>query len=104
MTAWLVIAAVAAGTYAFRTVTFVLLGSRQLPSWTDRPFAVLAPAAIAALVASMVLTDHGRLDPVGLPEACSLVAVLIVVSRNGSIGRGMVIGFATLWALSAVGT
>ena len=37
MTAWLVIAAVAIGTYGLRVSMFLILGRWSLPAWTERP-------------------------------------------------------------------
>jgi len=60
MTTWLVIAAVAIGTYVLRASMFVVLGGRTLPAWTERPMALIGPAAVAALVTSIVATGGGR--------------------------------------------
>ena len=103
MSTWIVILVIAAGTYAFRSVAFALVGTRGLPGWTDRPLALVAPAAISALVATMVFTDHGVPMVPGLPETVALAATFVVVSRTGNVAAGMVCGFPVLWVLSAVG-
>jgi branched-subunit amino acid transport protein len=103
VTAWLVILAVGAGTYAYRAVMFAVLGTRRLPLWTDRPLALVGPAAIGALVGGMLLTDHGRFDPAGWVEVLAVVAAFLAVRRTGDVFRGLLVGFACLWALGAAG-
>lgn len=103
MTAWTVILAVGLGTFAFRAVTFGVLGGRSLPGWTDRPLGFVGPAAIGALVGAMVFTHHGRIEIAGLAELGAIVAAFMVVRRTGDVARGLLIGFPILWALSALG-
>jgi branched-subunit amino acid transport protein len=56
----------------------------------------VAPAAISALVATMVLTDHGTPRIPGLPETCALAATFVVVRRTGNVAAGMLCGFPVL--------
>jgi branched-subunit amino acid transport protein len=103
VTAWLVILAVGAGTYGYRAVMFALLGNRRLPAWTDRPLALVGPAAIGALVGGMLLTDHGTFDPAGWVELVAVVAAFVAVRRTGDVFHGLITGFALLWMLGAIG-
>ena len=50
--AWVIVAAVAAGTMAIKAAGPVLLGSRALPAPVQSVVALLAPALLAALVAT----------------------------------------------------
>ena len=103
MNDWAVVLAVGVGTYLLRATLFVVIGTRPLPGWTERPLALVAPAGIAALVATMVLTDHGRLAPAGIAPLAAVAASFLAVRASGSVARGLVVGFPVLWALSAVG-
>lgn len=103
MTVWLVIVGVGIGTFLFRATMFVLLDDRNLPAWTDRPLALVGPAAIGALVGGMVLTSEGRPGVAGLPELCSVVAAFATVRVCGDVSRGLFAGFAVLWALTWLG-
>lgn len=103
MTVWLVLLAIGAGTYLLRSAMFVFVDAGSLPSWTERPLAYVAPAAIAALVSSMVLTDHGSFAPGSISEVGAVVAAFVTVRLSGSIVGGLVVGFPVLWALSAAG-
>ena len=78
------------------SVAFDLEGTRCLPAWTDKPLSLVAPAAISALVATMVLTDHGTPRIPGLPETCALAATFVVVRRTGNVAAGMLCGFPVL--------
>jgi branched-subunit amino acid transport protein len=97
VTAWLVILAVGLGTYAFRAVGFVVVG---LPAWTQRPLAFVSPAALGALVGGMLLTGHGHAEVPALAEAGAVVAAFVTVRRTGNVGRGILVGFPVLWALT----
>jgi hypothetical protein len=55
--AWMVVAAVAGGTVAVKAAGPVLLGGRPLPERARNVIALLAPALLAALVATTTLAD-----------------------------------------------
>lgn len=103
MTTWIVIVAVGLGTYVLRASMFVALGDRSLPAWTERPLAFVGPAAIAALVSGMVLTDHGSFAPAGAVELAAVGTAFVAVRRTGDVAKGLLAGFAVLWALAAAG-
>lgn len=103
MTAWWVVLAVGLGTYAFRAVTFAVIGARRLPAWTQRPLTFVGPAAIGALVGGMVLTQHGRIEIAGPAELGAVVAAFVAVRRSGNVVHGLVAGFTVLWCLTAIG-
>jgi branched-subunit amino acid transport protein len=102
VTAWIVILSVAGGTYALRASMFVLLGSRTLPTWTTAPMALVAPAAIAALVASLLFTSGGRLAVAGLPELAAVVVGFVAVRRSGNVMHAFVFGLPAMWLLEVV--
>lgn len=100
MNTWLVVIAVGLGTYAFRAFAFLVVGDGGLPAWTRRPLAFVSPAALGALVGGMLLTGHGHAEVPGLAEAVAVAAAFVTVRRTGNVGRGILVGFPVLWALT----
>ena len=103
MTAWFVLVAGALGTYALRASMFVMLGSRRLPAWTATPMGLVAPAAIAALVTSMLALRGG--EPV-VPAGAELVAVIagfLAVRRTGNVMHAFAAGMPVMWLATAFG-
>lgn len=100
MTVWIVIVAVGLGTYALRAVMFATVDAHRLPSWTDRPLAFVGPAALGALVGSMLLVRHGTLHVPALPDVVAAGAAFVTVRRTGNVAHGMAVGFPVLWALT----
>jgi uncharacterized membrane protein len=86
--AWLVVAAVGIGTIAVKAAGPVLLGGRPLPDRVQRVVALLAPALLAALVATATLGSGQQLVAdarlIGLGAAIVALAlrapVLLVVA------------------------
>jgi branched-subunit amino acid transport protein len=102
MTTWLTILAVAAGTYGFRVSMFVLLGRRSLPAWTAQPIALIAPAAIGALVASMLFGGHSGPDLPELAEISAVVAGFAAVRRTGNVLHAFAVGLPVFWVIHAL--
>ena len=100
MTVWLVIFAVGLGTYLFRAVMFAAVGAHALPAWTDRPLAFVGPAALGALVGSMLLTSGGSAHLAALPEAAAATAAFLTVRRTGNVAHGMAVAFPVIWTLT----
>ena len=103
MTTWMVIAAVAIGTYGFRVSMLLVLGGRSLPAWTDRPMALIGPAAVAALVTSLVLTSGGRFIAPPAPVAAAVVAGFVATRRSGNVMHAFAAGLPVFWLLTALG-
>lgn len=102
MTAWLVILAVGVGTYVLRASMFVFVGRRTLPAWTATPMGFVAPAAVAALVASMVFTANGSIDAPPLPELAAVTTGFLAARRTGNVMLAFAFGMPTFWLLSAL--
>ncbi len=103
MTIWLTIDAAAAGTYGLRVSMFLILGDKALPSWAEKAMTYVSPAAVAALVASMVMTTAGR---VTVPELTSLAAVtagFLAVRRSGNVMHAFAVGLPVFWVFTALG-
>jgi branched-subunit amino acid transport protein len=103
MNVWLTIIGIGAGTYILRASMFVLLGRRSLPAWTEAPMALIGPAAIAALVTSMLLTRHGSLVAPPLAELTAIVCGIAAVRRSGNVMHAFAAGMPAFWIVSLLG-
>ncbi|HEX6389691.1 MAG TPA: AzlD domain-containing protein [Solirubrobacteraceae bacterium] len=80
---WLLIGGCAAVTFAIKAAGPVALGGRELPVWFDRIVRLLAPALLAALVATHTFADGDRLA-VGA-NTVGVAAAGVVMWRTQSI-------------------
>lgn len=103
MTAWLVILTVAAGTYLFRVAMFLVVDRWSPPPRTAAALGLVAPAAIAALVASAMLTADHRVSVAPLAELLAIGAAFVVVRRTGNVSHAFFVGLPLVWALTAIG-
>jgi branched-subunit amino acid transport protein len=94
--AWVLVGGCAAVTAAIKGVGPFALGGRPLPRWLSGVVGLLAPALLAALVATHALAD-GRHLKVGAVSAGVLIAGL-VIWRTGSVA-GCVVSAAVIAAL-----
>ena len=80
-TVWLVVAAVGAGTIAIKGAGPLLLGGRELPTRLMTLLRLLAPAVLAALVATQVFVSGERLalDERAIGLAVAFVALVLRV-------------------------
>lgn len=77
---WLLIAALVAMTAATKALGPALVGGRDLPVWATGVIATMAPALLAALVATAVLADERRLA-VGADTAGVAVGAVLLLCR-----------------------
>ena len=95
---WVLVLAIGAGTMAIKAAGPVLLGSRPLPPTVRSVVALLAPALLAALVATATLADGTRLAPdarlIGLGAAvvalllrAPVLAVVVVAAAAAALAR-----------------
>lgn len=80
---WSVIAGCAAVTFAIKAAGPVALGGRELPAWFDGIVRLLAPALLAALVATHMFAEGDRLA-VGA-NTVGVAAAGVVMWRTQSI-------------------
>lgn len=93
MTAVLVLAAVAAGTWALRVAFVTFIDVDALPSLVREALDYLGPAVMAALIITTLAHGEGHAGlRLSLPEVAGLVAAAVVALRTGAL----------LWALAAV--
>lgn len=101
-TFWIVMPALAAGTYAIRFSFLGTLGARPLPGWLTRALRYTAVAVLPALVAPGVLwppATGGETDPARLSAALVTLAVGVMTR---STMAAILAGGGTLFALLAV--
>lgn len=99
MTNWMVIVAIAVGTYAIRVSMFVGLAGRPVPAWLASRFDVVGPAAIGALLAAYVLGHRHTAPPVAVAGAVAFVAA----RRTGNLYAALVAGLPLVWTLQRLG-
>ncbi len=95
-----VIAGCALVTFAIKAVGPVALGGRELPAWFIGVVGLLAPALLAALVATQALADGERLA-VGADTA-GVAAGGLVAWRTGSIVACVIVAAAVTAGLRAL--
>ena len=99
--AWLVVASVGAATMAIKASGPVLLGGRELPAPLARVVDLLAPALLAALVATQALTTGQEL--VLDERAAGLAAAGAAVALRAPILATVAVAALTTAALRALG-
>lgn len=99
--AWLVVAVLGAATIAIKASGPVLLGAGELPAPLARVVDVLAPAVLAALVATQAFASGERL--VLDERAVGLAAAAVCVALRAPILATVIVAAATTALLRAVG-
>jgi branched-subunit amino acid transport protein len=99
--AWVLVAGCTAVTAAIKGVGPVALGGRPLPGWLAAIVALLAPALLAALVATHALAD-GRQLRIGAVTV-GVLAAGVVMWRTGSVAWCVVAAAAVTALLRALG-
>jgi branched-subunit amino acid transport protein len=94
------IAGCAVVTAAIKAAGPVALGGRDLPEWSTRVIVLLAPALLAALVATAALADGDELA-LGA-ETAGVGAAGLVVWRTGSIVACVAVAAAVTAGLRAL--
>lgn len=97
----IVLAVVIAGTYLLRVGGLLLIRDGNVPALLDHPLALLGPAAVTALVVSIMSGG----DAAGVPVAAviAVVAGFVVARRTGNLLYSLAIGLPVMWAMSAAG-
>ena len=101
--AWLIVVAVGLGTIAIKAAGPVVLGGRSLPARLGGVVALLAPALLAALVATAALGSGQRLvvdaRVIGLAAAAlaiwlraPVLVVVLVAAGSAAVARVLGIG------------
>jgi branched-subunit amino acid transport protein len=97
---WLVIGAIGLGTYVLR-LSMLLLFSRRLMGDPNRAcLQYVAPAALAALVTTMLAPNGTVANPV---ELLAVVAGFAASRRSGNVLHALAVGLPVLLVIDAVG-
>ena len=97
---WLVIGLCAATTFAIKAAGPIALGGRDLPRWFEGIIKLMAPALLAALVATQVLADGERLA-IG-EDTAGVAAGGLVFWRTQSVVACVVVAAALTAGLRAL--
>ncbi len=102
MVVWIVLACVTAGTYLLRIGGLLLVRDGQVPQWLDSPLALLGPAAVTALVVSIIVPSGGG-DGASLAAIGAIGVGFVVARRTGNLLYSLAAGLPSMWVLSAIG-
>jgi branched-subunit amino acid transport protein len=100
---WLIILAIAFGTYVLRFSFLGIIGDRELPAWVGRHLRYVGVAVMPAIVAPLVLrprAPNGETDPARI--AAAFVAFGIAVwtkSVVGTVFGGLSTLYIVMWLL-----
>jgi branched-subunit amino acid transport protein len=101
---WLLVLAVGAGTMAIKAAGPVLIGDRRLAAPIEGVVALLAPALLAALVATATLASGREIVPdariIGLAAAIAALllrapVLVVVIVAAGAAAAARLLGVAT---------
>jgi branched-subunit amino acid transport protein len=99
MSALVVFAIAAVGSYVLRLTMLVVLGGRTLPRAMVTPVGLIGPAAVGALTAG-ALAGHGHVAD--MPTIAASITAFAVVRRTRNMTYGLLAGFPVLWLLHAL--
>lgn len=100
---WVVILALAAGSFAFKFGFMALVGSRPLPNWLLRHLRYTAVALLPALVAPLVVWPTATDGAPDLPRFAAAVVCFAVGYFARSVLAAMFTGGAVLYGLLYIG-
>ena len=102
MSAWAVLMAVGLGSYALRALMLLVASSRELPPAVESALALVAPAALGAMLASMLLAGGGVTEVAPWPELLAVGCGFVAVRRTDNLLAAFAVGLPVLWAASAL--
>lgn len=103
MTAWIVILAIGVVGYGLRAAALVVVAGRPLPERLQLPIAFVGPAAMAALLASLLFTDAGTVHAVPPVELVAVAAGAAATWRTGNVLHAFAVGLPVLWLATLLG-
>jgi branched-subunit amino acid transport protein len=98
-TLWIVIIALAFGTYALRFVFIALLADRPMPAWLMRHLRYTAVAIIPALVTPLVVWPAATQGQLDAPRLAAAMVTLTVGWMTKNVLIAMFIGAVTFYGL-----
>lgn len=95
---WLLVAVLAAGTWAMRSLPIMLHGRVRHPRWIDHLLRHVPPAALTALVVPGALyVKTGAAYSLAPARTIAALVALVVAVRSRSVAATLVVGMAALW-------
>lgn len=101
---WLVVLALALGTFLIRYSFIGLFANRDMPAWLSHGLKLIVPAIFAAIVASGVAISGGQFGGwASWPRyVAAAIALAVALRFKGNILMTVVTGMAALHALVAL--
>jgi len=94
---WLVVIAMAIGTFAIRASVLGGMSDRVFPPWVERALSLVLPAMFAAIAAPMLLLVEGDVQFLAsAPRLLAALATLWVAMRRRGYLLPLVVGMAVL--------
>ncbi len=102
---WLVVLALAVGTFLIRFSFIGLFANRDMPRWLEHSLKLLVPAIFAAIVASGLAISAGQFGGWQLwPRyVAACVAFAVALRSNGNMLLTVICGMAALHGVTALG-
>lgn len=101
---WLIILALAAGTFAIRFSFLGLIGKRDLPEWVLRHLRYTPVAVIPGLVAPLVIWPAATGGTFDLPRVLAAVVTISVGYYSRNVVYAIIAGALALYLSLTVGT
>jgi branched-subunit amino acid transport protein len=95
---WILIVALAAGTWAMRAVPIMTHGHVPHPPWLERLLRHVPVAAITAIVVPGALYLHTTVYTFAPARTVAALAALVVAFRTRNTLLTLVVGMCVLWA------
>lgn len=97
MTTWAIIVAIGLGTYALRVCMLFVLAGRSLPRRAGSAIGLVAPAALSALVSTMLVQADAT---AGGADIVAVVAGFVAVRRTGNALHAFAVGLPVYAAVT----
>jgi branched-subunit amino acid transport protein len=103
MTAWIVVLAAGAGSYAMRLSMLVVAERYGLPPALEQAARFAVPTAFIALAAGSLASQATWSTEFAAP-VCAIVVAAVAARRTGSSHMSLIAGLPTLWMVNAAVT
>jgi branched-subunit amino acid transport protein len=103
MTVWLIMIALAVGTFLIRVSFILLLSDREVPALLSSALRFVPPAVLFALVIPQILTRNNSMQiSFANPQLIAGVVAALVAWRTRNVLFTILSGMAVLWTLQAL--
>ncbi len=103
MTVWLIMIALAVGTFLIRISFILLLTNREVPPLISRALRFVPPAVLSALVIPQILTrNNSLLISFTNPQLLAGIVAAMVAWRTRNVLFTILSGMIVIWTLQAL--